>query len=195
MDALVKTYERVLVLNLLNVDHPIENSDVEILESIIQQNPLKTVKYKYKNLTNGRQSIVDTCIELITELSPIYKAFQYFQSDAVTENVLKFQEGCIRVNCSDVGDTSDLFTIFHFLAVFKSLFYAESTAEFSSFAKGFVIASTMNVMGIRNMLMNTFRRLNPLLNSKDSGIASCLSTEIPLEFEPIRQNANKIQSS
>lgn len=194
IDKLVEKYKKVLVLNLLNVDHAIERSEIDILECIIQQSPSKSVKYKYKNLVPAGNTIVEACFELISELEKIYEIFGFSQCDCSSENVLKVQTGAIRVNCYDSGDISDIFTLFHFLAVFKQLFYEESTASFSAFARGFTIASTMNVMGIRNMLMNTFKRTNPLLNYIESEAASALSSEIPLEFDVVRQNSNKIRS-
>ncbi len=44
MNQLVERYDKILVLNLLNIEHGIESSEVEILETVIQKNPIKAAK-------------------------------------------------------------------------------------------------------------------------------------------------------
>src|SRR3990167_2552954 len=58
-NMLVQTYDKVLILNLLNIDHAIENAEIESLEGTIRANPHKSVKYKYKNLVSVKSSIID----------------------------------------------------------------------------------------------------------------------------------------
>lgn len=45
MKQLTEKYNKVLLLNLLNMEHGIENSEIVQLEDTIQRCPLKSVKY------------------------------------------------------------------------------------------------------------------------------------------------------
>jgi hypothetical protein len=192
-EQLVEAYEKILLLNLLNVEHGIESAEVEILEAVIQRNPQKMVKYKYKNLVSSKASVIDNALSLMDELTPIFNAFR-FNEALVDGQPHKLQEGVMRVNCFDTGDITDLYCLFHFLMIFKAIFYNETLSTFDSFARGFMQSSTMNVMAIRGMFVNTFRRTNLLLNCKESSLSNCLSTEMPLEFLTLKENSNKIIS-
>lgn len=190
MKQLIAKHDRVLVLNLLNLEHGIENSEIVQLESVIQRCPQNEVRYKYKNLVDSKKPVVESALELIEELDPLFKGFKYNAIDA-HGNVVQFQQGVVRVNCFDCGDTSDVYTTFHFLRVLKLLFFNESST-FDAFARGFIGASTTNIMAIRGMFVNIFKRTNELLNCKESIVSHALSTELPLEFTALKERANRI---
>lgn len=127
------------------------------------------------------------------ELDPIFTAFK-FNHMTLDGNILEEQQGVIRVNCFDSGDVSDLYSTFHFLMVFKQIFYSGDFSGYESFARGFIGSSTVNVLAVRGMLVNVFTRLNKLINCKSSAVGQSLANEMPLEFLSLREKANKIVS-
>ena len=143
-------------------------------------------------MVESRGTVIEQALELINELDPIFNGFRFNQLDA-QGIVTQVQEGIIRVNCFDCGDISDVYSTFHFHRVLKMVFFSESTT-FEAFARGFIGASTINVMAVRGMLVNLFKRTNELLNCKESVVAQSLSTEMPLEFLVLKEKANKIVS-
>jgi hypothetical protein len=190
MKQLISKHDRVLILNLLNLEHGIEHSEIVQLEAVIQNCPRNEIRYKYKNLVENRSSIVQNSLELVAELDPIFKGFRYNILDE-SNSVVQLQQGIIRVNCFDSGDVSDVYLTFHFLRILKLIFFSEATS-FEVFAQNFTGASSVNVMAVRGMLANFFRRSNELLNCKESSAALALSTEMPLEFLILKERANKI---
>lgn len=106
----------------------------------------------------------------------------------------KAQKGVIRVSCSDTGDLSDLFVFFHYLMIFKLVFYSASTQPFETFIRSFLGESAVNVMAIRGLLAHAFRKLSRLINQKESLTADALNKELPLTFDALRENSLRIHS-
>lgn len=137
--------------------------------------------------------MVKNCLILLHELEKIYNGFGISMGslDGIPNKV---QKGVIRVSCSDTGDLSDLFIFFHYLMVFKMIFYNASPEPFESFIVSFLGESAVNVMSIRGMLAHSFRKISRLINEKESLMAEALNKELPLAFFALRENSLRIHS-
>jgi hypothetical protein len=109
MEELIKDYNMLFLVNLMNVNKPNEHIITTNYENQIRINNLKNLRYYFFDFQNEcKNDNYDKIDSFITSLESVFHIFKFYSEDVNTGEVHKEQVGIIRTNCLDCLDRTNV---------------------------------------------------------------------------------------
>lgn len=107
---LIDTYERVLVVNLMNHNKNIEKALIRAYEQGVQSSPSESIRYVYFNFDEETQGFnFNAVTEHVKQLSTMLKNLQFDAEDLITKQKYLQQRGVVRTNCLACLDRTNVY--------------------------------------------------------------------------------------
>jgi len=109
IEEIQKDYEKILGINLMNVNKPGEQIITQSYESQIKLNKLKSVRYIFFDFQNEcKHDNYDQIDNMLDNLNVVFNIFKFFCQNINTKEIPKEQVGIVRTNCLDCLDRTNV---------------------------------------------------------------------------------------